>query len=117
MIPKEQLSGTTLYQESTKDPISAVIDYTGKPYIYTDPLNPKNTLTISKNDFGLSPYSVEITSGVYDPNTNTELENRLVDYETSYGNNLTSFVFDNITGEGGFFDQSRAINNYNYNNR
>lgn len=117
MIPKEQLSGTTLYQESTKDPISAVIDYTGKPYVYNDPLNPKNTLTISKNDFGLSPYAVEITSGVYDPNTNTELENRLVDYEISYGNNLTSFVFDNITGEGGFFDQSRAINNYNYNNR
>jgi hypothetical protein len=117
MVPKEQLSGTTLYQESTVDPISAVIDYTGKPYVYNDPLNPKNTLTISKNDFGLSPYSVEITSGVYDPNTNTELENRLVDYETSYGNDLTSFVFDNITGEGGFFDQSRAINNYNYNNR
>lgn len=117
MLPKEQISGTTLYQESTKDPISAVIDYTGKPYVYTDPLNPKNNLTISKNDFGTSPYSVEITNGVYDPNTNTEIENRLVDYETSYGNNLTNFVFDNIVGEGGYFDQIRAINNYNYNNR
>lgn len=117
MLPKEQISGTTLYQESTKDPISAVIDYTGKPYVYTDPLNPKNKLTVSKNDFGISPYSIEITNGVYDPNTNTEIENRLVDYETSYGNDLTNFVFNDIVGEGGYFDQIRAINNYNYNNR
>jgi hypothetical protein len=117
MLPKEQISGTTLYKESTKDPISAIIDYTGKPYVYTDPLNSKNKLTVSKNDFGISPYSIEITNGVYDPNTNTEIENRLVDYETSYGNDLTNFIFNDIVGEGGYFDQIRAINNYNYNNR
>ena len=116
MIPKEQISGTTIYQESTKDPISAVIDYSGEPFIYTDPLNSKNTITISKNDFGTSPYSIEMTNAVFDPDTRTEIENSLVDYQTAYGNDLTSFVYDNIIGTGGYFDQIRALNNQLYNN-
>lgn len=116
MIPKEQISGTTMYQESTKDPISAVVDYSGEPFIYTDPLNSKNTITISKNDFGTSPYSIEMTNAVFDPDTRTEIENSLVDYQTAYGNDLTSFVYDNIIGTGGYFDQIRALNNQLYNN-
>ena len=101
----------SMYNASFKDPLSAYVDSKGK-YTYSDPLDGRFKIDITKNEFGTGDYTVTTQYPVWNPETNKYVLTTMTETQTQFGNNLTSnrneLAFD-------YFDQVKLTNQYYYN--
>jgi hypothetical protein len=101
----------SMYKASFKDPLSAYVDSKGK-YSYSDPLDGRFKINISKNEFGTGDYTVVTEYPLWNPETGKYEIARMTENQTSFGNNLTShrneMAFD-------YFDLIKQTNQYYYN--
>lgn len=101
----------SMYNASFKDPLSAYVDSKGK-YTYSDPLDSRFRIDITKNEFGTGDYTVTTQYPVWNPETNKYVLTTMTETQTQFGNNLTSnrneLAFD-------YFDQVKLTNQYYYN--
>jgi hypothetical protein len=101
----------SMYKASFKDPLSAYVDSKGK-YSYSDPLDGRFKIDITKNEFGTGDYTVTTQYPLWNPETGTYVMTKVTENQTSYGNNLTSarnqMAFD-------YFDLVKQSNQYYYN--
>ena len=101
----------SMYNASFKDPLSAYVDSKGK-YTYSDPLDGRFRIDITKNEFGTGDYTVTTQYPVWNPETNKYVLTTMTETQTQFGNNLTSnrneLAFD-------YFDQVKLTNQYYYN--
>jgi hypothetical protein len=101
----------SMYKSSFKDPLSAYVDSRGK-YSYSDPLDGRFKIDITKNEFGTGDYTVTTQYPLWNPEKGMYVMTKVTENQTSYGNNLTSarnqMAFD-------YFDLVKQSNQYYYN--
>jgi hypothetical protein len=101
----------SMYKSSFKDPLSAYVDSKGK-YSYSDPLDGRFKIDITKNEFGTGDYTVTTQYPLWNPEKGMYVMTKVTENQTSYGNNLTSarnqMAFD-------YFDLVKQSNQYYYN--
>jgi len=101
----------SMYKSSFKDPLSAYVDSKGS-YTYSDPLDGRYRIDITKNEFGTGDYTVTTQYPLWNPETGKYVMTKITENQTSYGNNLTSARNQMAID---YFDYIKASNQYYYN--